>query len=227
MQTFQRILAAAALLAALGLFAGCESDATAPDEALPPVGTRDAATQAGAVAAGVARIGPAMMTAKTTKQVVTFTWAGDRGLTGSVFIDFRDAPDGNPAAPDAAAWARLYTEEGAPVVFTMPDLGGQTAFALDIAAALDQVGDTATILAGSGGSMTSGEYTVGFTMAGVVVGGTGYPTGGMTVTSGSHTVDVNFDGDATANVIVDGGTPGAAQYTVDLDTGEITEVNPS
>ncbi len=148
-------------VAMLGATAGCSSDATAPQDPIPPVSAGDAASQAGLVAYGVAQFGTKLMDPSApAKAVQTIPWNGQMGLEGTVYIDYRTGADGAPAASNVATWAHLYTEDGAPVVYTMPDLGGQTSFALDVQADLDQQADQATILEGSGGTMVSGDYTV-------------------------------------------------------------------
>lgn len=216
----RRILSALTVLALLGLVAGCESDAVAPQDQLPPLTAQDAAYQTGLVAAAITQIGPGLMqSTNPTKQVVDLTWAGEHGLTGTVHLDYRDGPDGAPAAAGEATWARLHTDAGEPVVFTVPDLGGQTMFDLDVMANLDQEADQATILSGSGGTMTSGGYVVTFALAGIVVGSGGYPLGGgMTITAGEHTAEVMFNGTNIVTMIVDS----SATYFIDLDTGEVT-----
>lgn len=216
----RRILSALTVLALLGLVAGCESEAVAPQDQLPPLTAQDTAYQTGLVAAAITRIGPRLMQATNpAKQVVDVTWAGEHGLTGTGHIDYRSGPDGAPAAGSEATWARLHTDAGEPIVCTVPGLGGQTRFDLDIMANLDQEVDQATILSGSGGTMTSGGYVVTFALAGLVVGSGGYPLGGgLTTTAGGHTAEVRFNGTNTVTMIVDG----SATYAIDLDTGEVT-----
>ncbi|MFO7608997.1 MAG: hypothetical protein R6X35_07345 [Candidatus Krumholzibacteriia bacterium] len=219
-----RTLATLAAFALLGLAAGCESDSVAPQDTLPPISAEDAAYQSGLIAAAISQISPEIMNPTLPgKQVVNVTWGGQFGLTGTVRIDYRNGPDGDPATSTAATWARLFTDEDAPVVFTVPDLGGQTRFDLEVTATLDQLADQATILSGSGGTMTSGEYVVTFVLAGIVVGGSGYPEqGSMTVTAGTHTAAVTFNGTNTATMIVDS----SVTYSIDLDTGEVTTGAP-
>jgi hypothetical protein len=222
--TTLRTLTTLAALALLGLAAGCESDSVAPQDALPPISAEDAAFQSGLIAAAITRIGPEIMAPTLpAKQVVDITWTGQHGLTGTVHIDYRNGPDGDPAAGTAATWARLFTDAGAPVITTVPDLGGQTMFDLDVTATLDQLADQATILSGSGGTMTSGENVVTFALAGIVVGSGGYPQqGGMTITAGGHTAEVMFNGTNIVTMIVDS----SATYFIDLDTGEVTSGVP-
>jgi len=216
----KRYLALAAAAALLGVLAGCSSDATAPQDQIPPPSAKDAAAQAGMVAFGVAQFGTRLMDPSSpAKAVQTITWNGQLGLEGSVYIDYRFGAEGDSAPSNEATWAHLSTEDGAPVVYTVPGLGGQTTFALDIRADLDQQADQATILEGSGGTMVSGEYTVSFTMAGVIVGSAGFPQqGGMTITSGDHTADVTFNGSNMVTMIVDHVTT----YFINLATGEVT-----
>ena len=212
------------MLALFGLLAGCSSDSVAPHDTLPPATAEDAAFQAGLVAYALTEIGPRIMqVADPAKEVRDITFDGDRDLTGTVYLDFRLGPDGVPAAAGAATWVRQFTASGAPVVYTVPGAGGQTAFDLDVMASLDHLAVQATILEGSNGTMTSGDTVVTFTLVGVVVGGSGYPLqGGLTVTSGAHTADVNFNGTHIVTMIVDSSTT----YFIDLDTGEVTEGVP-
>ncbi len=216
-KTFLPVVALLALLAAL---AGCESDAVAPQDQLPPPSRQDTAIQSGMVAYAISEIGPRIMApAGPNKVVEHITWTGEHGLTGTVHIDYRLGPDGTPAAGDVATWAHLFTDAGAPVIYTVPGLGGQTMFDLDVTATLDQVLDQATILAGSGGTMTSGDTVVTFEMLGIVVGSGGYPlAGGLTITSGAHVAEVMFNGTNMVTMIVDS----ADTYFINLDTGEVT-----
>ena len=208
------------MLALLGLLAGCSSDPVAPQDTLPPATAEDAAFQAGMVAYAVTAVGPEIMqAANPAKEVRNIVFDGDRGLTGAVHLDYRMGPDGVPAVAGEATWVRLFTASGTPVVYTVPELGGQTAFDLDVMATLDHQADQATILQGSGGTMTSGDTVVTFTMLGIVVGSAGYPqAGGLTVTSGTHSAEVMFNGSNVVTMTVDS----SATYFIDLDTGEVT-----
>ncbi len=208
------------VLALLALLAGCSSDPVAPQDTLPPPTAEDAAFQAGMVAYAVTAIGPEIMqAANPAKEVRDIVFDGERNLTGAVHMDYRTGPDGVPAAAGVATWVHLFTASGEPVVYTVPDLGGQTGFDLDVMASLDRELDQATILEGSGGTMTSGDTVVDFTMLGIVVGSGGYPqAGGMTVTSGEHSAEVMFNGSNVVTMTVDS----SATYFIDLDTGEVT-----
>ena len=212
------------VLALLGLLAGCSSDPVAPQDTLPPATAEDAAFQAGLVAYAVTEIGPQIMqVANPAKEVRDIVFSGDRNLTGTVHLDYRMGPDGVPAAAGDATWVRLFTASGDPVVYTVPELGGQTGFDLDVMATLDHMAGQATILEGSNGTMTSGDTVVTFTLQGIVVGSSGYPQqGGMTITSGEHTAEVMFNGTSVVTMIVDS----SSTYFIDLDTGTVTEGVP-
>jgi hypothetical protein len=212
------------VLALLGLTAGCSSDAVAPQDEIPPVTVKGAATQAGFIAAAVSQatqifvrdIGPA-------KDVVEEPIGGQGGVTGSVFIDYRAGADGPPSTPREATWAYMYTAEGAPLSYTNPVGGGVTTCALGVMADLDRYADSAKVLQGSGGVLTSGENVVEFAMTGTITGSVSYPTDGLLdVTSADHFAQVTFNGTNMVTMIVDH----ARTFLVNLDTGEVTEVMP-
>ena len=217
-----RTVAILAALALLGVLAGCESDAVAPQDELPTVTARGAATQAGIVAAAVTEAGQKLVqTIGIDKDVVEEPITGQGGVVGSVFLDFRTGPDGAPATPAAATWARLYTEAGSPLTYTNPVGGSVTTFALDLMADLDRPGDTAKVLQGSGGVMTSVDNVVEFAMTGVIEGSVGYPADGtLDVTSADHFAQVTFNGTNEATMMVDH----ARTFIVNLDTGLVTEI---
>ena len=219
-----RTVAILAALALLGLLAGCESDAVAPQDELPPVTVQGAATQAGIVAAAVTEASQKLVqTIGIDKDVVEEPITGQGGVVGSVFLDFRTGPDGAPATPAAATWARLYTATGSPLTYTDPRAGGVTTFALDLMADLDRAGDTAKVLQGSNGVMTSGDNVVAFAMTGVITGSVGYPDDGtLDVTSADHFAQVTFNGTNEATAVVDH----ERTFIVNLDTGLVTEIFP-
>lgn len=221
---FTQTAATLTVLALLGLTAGCSSDAVAPQDEIPPVTVKGAATQAGFIAAAVNQatqilvrgLGPA-------KEIVEEPIGGQGGVTGSVFIDFRTGADGAPASPTTATWAHMYTAEGEPLSYTNPVGGGVTTCTLGVMADLDRGADSAKVLQGSGGVLTSGVNVVEFAMTGTISGSVGYPTDGMLdVTSPDHFAQVTFNGSNMVTMIVDH----SRTFLVNLDTGEVTEVMP-
>lgn len=203
MTTMNRSLAALLALAALlGLLAGCESDSVAPHDAIPAVTADDAAYQAGVVAYAVGRVGPYAVDAPAK---ATHTFTGEFGLTGTVFVEF------------AGGQSHMYTAEGAPLVYTT-ELGGQTMFDIDLVGTVNVQAQTVTLVEGSGGTVTSGDYVVAFTTTGLVLG-MGYPDGVLMVTAGSHSGVVTFDGTNVATIVVD---DNGQTWTVNLDTGAVT-----
>jgi hypothetical protein len=212
------VLAAAALGCVLigGLFlAGCDSDPVTPNDNLPAVTEAGAASQAGAVAAAASAVVPEIVKFDGGKQTYDFTFFGD--ISGTVWMDFFLA--GSPSAWDVADAANLYTEDGEVITMAI-GLGGEITVALDVTADIDRGANTAVV--GGGGVFTSGENTGSFTFTELAVSATaGYPTdGSMTFTGAGFEMLVEFDGGGTAVISVDG----AASYTVDLDTGETTEI---
>lgn len=207
-------LLAIALATAL---AGCESDPVAPQDELPALTGQDVAGQSAIVAQALVVVGPYILDPSKVVEDVTITSAD---VNGTVHIDYRDGPDGNPTSAAAAAWARLFTDPGEPVVVNFGDLGGETGFDLDVTGDIDRSPDMVTILAGSGGTMTSGDYATSFTMDGVVIDGGDYPAAGtVTATpSSGPSASITFDGSNTARATV-----GMQMYDVNLDTGEVTE----
>lgn len=214
---------ALALLVLLGVLAGCESEATAPQDELPPVTVQGAATQAGIVAAAVTEASQKLVQSIGIDKDVVTEPINQGGVVGTVSIDFRIGPDGPPATSATATWAHLYTGEGAPLTYTNPEGGGVTTFALGLMADLDRNADTAKILDGSAGTMVSGENVVDFTVTGVIEGSVGYPSDGtLDVTSADHFAQVTFNGTNEATMIVDH----ERTFIVNLDTGAYTEIFP-
>jgi hypothetical protein len=203
MKIMNRNLAVLLALAAFaGLLAGCESDSVAPHDDLPAVTAEDAAFQTAAVAYALAEVGPYILSPVANKDVTEYTFYGANGLTGTVYVDA------------GATSSRLYTADGAPLVYTAPG-GGTIMFTLDITGTVS--GGIATLAEGSGGTMTSGDYVLTFSTTGLVVGGA-YPVGDITVATGTHEVTAVFDGTNLAVITVDGG---AETWTVNLDTGAL------
>jgi hypothetical protein len=217
-------LAALALLLGAGLWlTGCESDTVAPHESLPELTTEDVAYQTAAMGAASARVLPQIVefTAPGSKNEYEYTFSGDP-VTGSVLFDFRTGgADGTSAPYNTADWGRMYTGVQAPLSFAV-GIGGSVVVDFDIMASIVQATGTATLLDGSAGNFTAGDYTATFSFSGLMVrAGADYPLGGtMTFISGGHTMTMGFDGTSTATITFNG----AMAWTVNLDDGSITEI---
>ena len=131
--------------------------------------------------------------------------------------------DGEPSTPSLADYAHLYTLSGEVLLLTYPGYpAGAMSLTVNLMADLDQDNDTATILAGSGGTFVVGIYTGTYAIDGFAVGGSGYPSAGtLTFTGGGHTLIVTFNGTNSVPVSADGATVG----TLNLDDGTYTPVN--
>jgi hypothetical protein len=217
MKLHRNLMLAALAVAGLALFAGCDSDSVAPNDNLPAITAEDAANQAGAVAmawttiAHLAIDDPGAMAKAATAHPVD-----GAGFSGEVWIDWRTEEGGADAAWNTAGWVRVFTETGAPVVYTTP-LGGETAFVLDVAAAIERDPTTGEI--NGGGSMVSGDYTLSYGVTGLIVQeGADYPLdGSIGVDTQGHSVMIQFDGDNTAILTVDM----SEYWVVNLDTGAV------
>ncbi len=218
------LLAALTLLLVTGLWlSGCESDPVAPHDDAPALTSEDVAYQAGALASAAARVLPQFVEfTGPGKNEYSYDFAGESAVTGVVYFDFRTGgPDGTPASYDVGDWGRMYTASGAPLSFAV-GIGGSVELDFDITADIVQATDTATLLPGSTGTFTAGDYVATFSFADVVVtAGDNYPSGGtMTFTSSGKTMTVTFDGDNLVNIDLEGG----GSWTVNLDDGSITEI---
>ncbi|MCP4571369.1 MAG: hypothetical protein GY838_03385 [bacterium] len=204
-------------LALAACVTGCSSDSVTPNEDIPAVTAEGSAGTAVAISLAMTQVGPYIL--DPFKAVEDITISGD-DVNGTVHIDFRDGPDGNPAEAGVAAWAHLYTDAGSPVVVNVLEYGGQAAFDLDVTGSITRTPDTVTILAGSGGSMTSGDRTTTFTVDGLIIDGGSYPAAGTVniVPDDGPTASVTFDGSNIARAVV-----GMAMYDVNLDTGAVTD----
>ena len=217
-------LSLTALLALGLLLAGCESDSTAPNDELPALTQDGAAQQAGFVAMAVASVGPEFVTFDgVSKELYTYTFSGSTGISGIVMIDYRDGgSDGDPATFETGDWAHLWTPEPGGITGET-SAGGSASLSFDLEAEVTQASDTATILVGSSGSFTSGEYTATFDLDTVVVTVASYPSSGtMVFSSGGFVMTVTYDGDNTAVISV----AGVDTWVVNLDDGTLTEIVP-
>nr|MEE4267460.1 hypothetical protein [Candidatus Krumholzibacteria bacterium] len=208
-----------------GLLGACESDSVSPKDETPELTQENVAYQAAIVALAMVEVGPRVIDFTPAKNVYTYSFTGYEYVEGDVEIDFRTGgASGEPATPSNADYARLVTLGDTGLTVTYDGLAGSAmSLTADIQANLDQVNDTATIFAPSGGSMVSGVYTGTFDIDGVVVGVTGYPTAGtITFTAGGHTLAVTFNGTANVPVSVNGTTT----WMLNLSDGELSEVMP-
>jgi hypothetical protein len=206
-----------AALLALGLLAGgCESDATAPQDAAPALTEQGAATQAGAVAFAIAQVGPEILRfSGVAKADYSHTFAGD--VTGTVYLNYRTGgPTGTPATPGTGDWARLYTAPGVPLTAIVGP--ATVTLGLDITADIDQ--GTSSAVLGGGGVFHTGVHTALFTFTNLAVTEAGaYPTGGsMTFTGALFSMTVAFDGTNIAVITV----TGHGSWSLNLDTGTLT-----
>lgn len=226
--TLKCILGSALVLMLGGLLVtGCDSDSVAPQDQTPEMTEESAANQAALVALAMAEVSPQLVNFTPSKTVYTYDFAGYDFVTGSVQIDYRlGGAEGASSTPGEADWAHLWTVGENGLVLSSPELEGlesATYFTADITADIDQMAETATILAGSGGHIISGVIDSTYEVAGLVVGGTGYPSGGtLTFIGGGHTIVVAFDGTVNAQISLDGAT----QWVVNLDTGVVSDYMP-
>ena len=217
-------LAALALLLGAGLWlTGCESDTVAPHENLPELTSEDVAYQTAAMGSAASRILPQLVefSPATTKNQYSYEFDGDP-VTGTVFFDFRMGSANGAEAPySTATWGRMFTGLDATLSFAV-GVGGSVEVAFDIMASIVPETHTATILDGSGGSFTAGDYGATFTFSNLIVqAGADYPLGGtMTFVSAGHTMTLGFDGTNIATITFNG----VLSWTVNLDTGNITAI---
>ncbi len=220
------LLTALALMLGASLWlTGCESDSVAPHDQLPALNSEDVAYQAAAVGAAASRVLPQIVDfTRSDKTEYTYTFPPDGSdVIGSVYFDFRNGgPEGASADYDVATWCRMNTATDAPLVFVV-GAGGTVELDFNIFADIVQATHTATLLTGSVGTFTGGDYVATFAFDGVVVtAGENYPSGGtMTFVSGGHVLVVTFDGDNTATISLDG----EDTWIVNLEDGTVTEVS--
>ncbi len=225
MKTNNKIYTLTALALMLGAslwLTGCESDTVAPHDELPELTLEDKAYQAGAMGAAAGRVLPQIVEFSGNKNEYTYSFPDNGGdISGFIYFDFRmGSADGASAAYDAATWGRMYTADEAPISFAIGE-GGSVEVDFSIMASIDNPNDTATLLDGSIGTFTAGEYEATFAFDGVVVtAGDSYPSGGtMTFTTGGTELLITFDGDNLVSVSLDG----VITWVLNLDDGSITE----
>lgn len=219
------LIAGLALLATGLLLAGCESDAVAPQDEAPALTQENAAYQSAMVALAITEIGPQFLNFTPVKTVYNYNFVGYEYVAGAVSIDYLlGGANGSDSTPSEADYAHLWTlGDGLTLTY---EGSAESAIILtaDLMADIDQMGGTATILSGSQGTLMSGAYNGSFTITGVGVGGSGYPTAGnVTFIGGAHTLGVTFNGTNTVPVDANGVTI----YTLNLDTGDLTPIPPA
>ena len=218
------LLASLLLVLGLGLWlTGCESDTVAPHDGTPELTDEDVAYQTAAMASAVGLVLPQLVEySDPSKNEYDYTFPAGGDLTGTIHFDFRvSGADGNPATYDTAGWGRLFTAVDESISFAV-GFGGSIELTFDIMADITRDPDTATILTGSGGTFTSGDYSASFSFEDLVVVRNGdYPTSGsMTFVSGGFTMTVTFNGSNTAVISLND----IATWTVNLDDATLTEM---
>lgn len=221
------LLALVLLLACGLLLGGCESDSVAPNDDLPQVTEQEAAQQAALVAAGVSRVGPALVNFDGSKSLedepgfYTYTFPSGGDVSGSIHLQYYSGgPSGVPSMWDDADYGRLFTPVGSLLVISL-DLGGgvvpTVGLGFQIQGDIDR--DTDSAVVNGVGNFVSGDMMAGFSFSDLLVSGlSSYPSGGtMGFTSGTLELTVIFDGDHTANVEIGE----VVSYVIDLDTGEV------
>jgi hypothetical protein len=210
------------------LINGCESDATAPDDAVPALSELQVARQAGRVAAGLAKVGPEILRFKGKNAgpaelgVYPFDFPEGGDITGSIVLEyFTGGAGGTHSTWGEADYGLLYTP-GSSRLTVAVDLGGLDVegfqLAFDLHGGINRLIDTARV-SGSG-SIVSGAWTTDFTIPESdpvnLSGISSYPSGGMLVFMvGDTELLVMYDGDDTAGVSIDE----VLTYVIDLDTG--------
>jgi hypothetical protein len=214
------------LLAALTVFGllvgGCESDSVAPQDELPALSKDAAANQAALAATVLASVAPEIVRYDgPTKEAYSYNFLGVEGVTGTVNLEYwTGGIDGTPATFEVGDHARLWTP-GLMGVVLETETGGSVSVTFDIHAQVVQATETATIMVGSDGTFTSGDYVTNFNLVNLVVTDSDYPTSGsMEVSAGGFDMIVAFDGDHTALLSIDG----EGTWIVDLDDGTRTAI---
>ena len=227
-KTLMTGLALLGALTAFGfLLAGCDSDSVAPQDERPTLTQDDAGNQAACVATALASVAPQIVHFNgITKDDYSYEFTGTEGIIGTVNLEYwTGGVDGDPATFDVGDYAHLWTPEpeGLEMIESVGDLE-ITVFALtfDIEAEVVQVTDTATILAGSSGTFTSGENVSTFTITDLVVTeSSDYPSSGsMNFSAGDFDMVISFDGSNIATIAIDG----VGVWEVDLDDATLTEL---
>lgn len=217
-------LASLTLMLAVGLWlTGCESDTVAPHDETPELTSEDVAYQAAAMASAAGQFLPQLVEfSGSDKNEYSYTFPAGGDVTGTIQFDFRTGGSGGDPAPyDTADWGRLFTAAGENISFAV-GLGGSIDLKFSIVADITRDPDTATLLEGSGGTFTSGDYGAVFSFADLVVVRDGdYPaSGSMTFVSGNFSITVTFDGSNIAVATLND----SLSWSVNLDDASITPI---
>ena len=200
------------------VLSGCSSDSVAPNDETPELSEENAGYQAAMVGLAMHEVGPRILD-YVNKDVETYNLSGYDYVEGSVQVDYRTGgADGTPSTPGNADYAHLTTLGENGLVLTWDGIPNSAMYlTADIEGTIGT--GSVTILAGSGGTMTSGVYVLNYAIDGLVFHTTGYPSGGsITVSSGPHELSVAFNGTSMAIISV-GTTP---TWYLDLETGNLS-----
>lgn len=217
------------LLAGALLLVGCESDSVAPQDEIPALTEGDVAQQAGVVAVALAKVSPeivAFRPAKAAKElgIYPYDFSGQPQVTGNVTLEFfTGGPTGTHVAYDAADFGLLYTDPGEMLRVDI-DVTEEVTLGFDLGLSVEGYldRDAGSAVVSGAGTFVSGLHPGSFQFTGMGVSENGlYPTAGtMTFFSAGWTMTVIFDGDATADVLLDN----VLLYVVNLETGLVTAV---
>jgi hypothetical protein len=215
------------LTASIWLFSGCSSDSTSPNDSLPDLDKSDVAAQSGFLAVAMVDVAPIGLTYSGSKADAddgnyTYTFAAGDPVQGTVNLHFRvGGADGEPTSYDLADWATATTPTEQPLTVDLVEGGVPWLLSFQLVSDLDRDAGSATV--DGGGLLVVGNYTANWTVSGLVVhdaADDNWPASGtLTFTNEGITAVVTFDGDHLVTVTVDDET-----YTLDLNTGELTEV---
>lgn len=220
----RRGIAVILLLAGALLLAGCESDSVAPQDEIPSLSERDVAQQAGVVATILAKVSPEIIRFQPSKAakelgVYPYDFSDTPQVTGLVTLEFfSGGPGGTYVAHDAADFGLLYTDPGEMLHVEVPlveEVSVEFDLGLNLEGYLDQEAGSAVV--SGAGTFVSGYHPGSFTLTGLGVSENGlYPTAGtLMFTAADWTMNVVFDGDETAVILLDG----VPLYVVNMVTG--------
>jgi hypothetical protein len=224
--SLKMVLATLAVLLLGGwILNGCESDSVAPQDEPPELTEENAGYQAAMVALAMTEVGPRILDAvgSMQKEVVTYDLNTYEYVEGSVEVDYRlGGANGSPSAPGSADYGHLTTVGDTGLILTWDGIPNSAMYLT--ANIMGTIGsNSVTILAGSGGTLTSGVYVVTYEAAGLVFGSGGYPSGGtFSVMSGNYDLTVAFNG--TANAVIS--LNSSPTWVLNLDTGDVSPYMP-
>jgi hypothetical protein len=224
MKRMRDALCFAGFLLVLGMFAGCDSDSTTPQDQVPPLSEDNAVFAAGHIASYIANAyGVFQDAVKSAPDKSTETFATG-GISGTYTLNFR-AADGTTEVPSGSAgWVRAFTSEGQQIE-VRDDPADEVPLAIctfdAIAFPYDPTPGDESGTVNGGGTLHAGLYTTEFTVEDLELNISQYPpSGALTYTAGEHSVTVVFNGTRYAALTV-----GENHYTVDLDTGAVVHVS--